>query len=85
MTERALYTPNASISQEAEQPVEQLSHRELDVLRLLADGLSSREIAHKLTIATSTVRMHLKHIYGKLAVHNRIQAITRARTLCLIA
>ena len=62
-------------------PVEPLSRREQDVLRLIAQGLSNQEIARSLTVAVSTVKMHIKHIYGKLGVSNRVQAITHARLL----
>ena len=64
--------------------VEQLSDRELEVLRLLAAGLASPEIACELIIGVSTVRTHIKNIYGKLGVHGRVQAIERAHTLGLI-
>lgn len=64
--------------------VEPLSDRELDVLRLLADGHSNQAIADELIVALSTVKKHLVHIYGKLAVTNRTQAINRARALQLI-
>jgi LuxR family maltose regulon positive regulatory protein len=64
--------------------VEPLSERELEVLRLLATGLSNPEIAQKLFIATSTVRSHLKNIYGKLNVHRRWDAVHRAEELGLL-
>jgi LuxR family maltose regulon positive regulatory protein len=64
--------------------VEPLTERELEVLRLLAVGLPSREIAHTLVIAVATVKQHLKHIYGKLQVHNRTEAANRARDLGLL-
>ena len=64
--------------------VEPLSERELEVLRLLAAGLSNREIAQKLIISTGTVKTHIHNIYGKLEVHNRTQAATRARELNLV-
>ena len=60
--------------------VEPLSERELEVLRLLAAGLESPEIARELLISVSTARTHIKNIYGKLGVHGRVQAIERART-----
>ncbi len=65
-------------------PLESLSKRELDVLRLLALGHSNQEIAHQLAIAESTVKMHLKHLYGKLDVHNRVQAVVHAQALRLL-
>ncbi|NIS83418.1 MAG: helix-turn-helix transcriptional regulator [Anaerolineales bacterium] len=59
--------------------VESLSARELEVLRLLATHLSSTEIADELCVAVSTVRTHIKNIYGKLKVHSRNDAVRRAQ------
>jgi LuxR family transcriptional regulator, maltose regulon positive regulatory protein len=59
--------------------VDPLSTRELEVLHLIADGLSNDAIAQKLFLATSTVKVHIKHIYGKLSVGSRTQAIARLR------
>jgi LuxR family maltose regulon positive regulatory protein len=64
--------------------VEPLSERELEVLRLLAVGLSNPEIAADLVVAASTVHSHCKSIYGKLGVHRRWDAVQRARELSLI-
>ncbi len=64
--------------------IEPLSEREMEVLRLLATGLSNPEIAEQLYIATSTVRSHLKSIYGKLNVHKRWDAVYRAEELGLL-
>jgi LuxR family transcriptional regulator, maltose regulon positive regulatory protein len=55
-----------------------LSERELEVLRLLADGLESNEIAERLVIAVDTARKHIKNIYSKLDVHSRWEAIKAA-------
>jgi LuxR family maltose regulon positive regulatory protein len=69
----------------ATQPLlEPLSERELEVLRLLATGRSNPEIGQELFIATSTVRSHLKNIYGKLNVHRRWDAVQRAEELGLL-
>jgi LuxR family maltose regulon positive regulatory protein len=63
---------------------EPLSERELEVLVLLAVGKSNREIASELFVALSTVKTHIKNIYGKLDVRNRTQAVSRARELGLL-
>jgi ATP/maltotriose-dependent transcriptional regulator MalT len=54
------------------------------VLRLLAAGRSNAELACDLVVELSTVKSHLIHIYGKLGVHSRTQAVARARELRLI-
>jgi LuxR family transcriptional regulator, maltose regulon positive regulatory protein len=63
---------------------EQLSDRELDVLRLLAAEQSYKEIGQQLFLSLNTVQFHVKNIYGKLAVNKRVQAIEKARALELI-
>jgi LuxR family maltose regulon positive regulatory protein len=64
--------------------IEPLSERELEVLHLIADGLTNPEIASRLFISLNTVKAHCKNIYGKLGVKNRMQAIGRARALGLL-
>jgi LuxR family maltose regulon positive regulatory protein len=61
--------------------VEPLSERELEVLELIAEGLTNPEIASRLFLALNTVKAHSRNIYGKLDVHNRMQAVARARAL----
>jgi len=61
-----------------------VTEREQEVLRLLSDGLSNREIGLRLCISPGTVKTHLANIYGKLGVNNRVQAMAEARTLQLI-
>jgi LuxR family maltose regulon positive regulatory protein len=61
-----------------------LSEREIQVLKLLGEGLSNQEIASQLYISLNTVKAHLKSVYGKLEVNNRVQAIARGRELDLI-
>ncbi len=61
--------------------IEPLSAREIEVLHLLAEGLTNREIAQRLYLSPNTVRVHTSHIYGKLGVHNRTQAVAKARSL----
>ena len=63
---------------------EPLSGRELEVLRLLAAGLSKPEIARELIVAESTVRSHVKNIYAKLEAHRRREAVERAREMGLL-
>lgn len=63
---------------------EPLSARELEVLRLVAAGLSNREIARKLVISTGTAKTHLHHVCGKLGVRNRLEAMNRGRALGLL-
>ena len=63
---------------------EPLSERELEVLRLLAAGLSNPEIANELVISENTVRSHCKSIFGKLNVHKRWEAAHRAQELGLL-
>ena len=64
--------------------VEPLSEREMDVLRLLAQGCNDKKIAESLVIARETVHKHLKNIYGKLDVHSRTEAVARAHQLNLL-
>jgi LuxR family maltose regulon positive regulatory protein len=64
--------------------IEPLSEREMEVMRLIAAGLTNREIAEKLFIVTGTVKRHINNIYGKLGVRSRTQAIARARELRLL-
>ena len=64
--------------------IEPLSERELEVLRLIAAGLSNREIADRLIIAISTVKTHVNNIYRKLDVSKRTQAVARARELNML-
>ncbi|MDY6877471.1 MAG: LuxR C-terminal-related transcriptional regulator [Chloroflexota bacterium] len=64
--------------------IEPLTSRELQVLQLLADGLTYGEIAGQICVGLNTVRTHIKNVYGKLSVHKRSQAIARARELNLL-
>ncbi|MGD8792178.1 MAG: LuxR C-terminal-related transcriptional regulator, partial [Anaerolineae bacterium] len=64
--------------------VEPLSERELEVLQLIAAGLSNREIAARLFLSLNTVKAHTRNIYGKLDVHSRTQAVARAQEIGLM-
>lgn len=64
--------------------VEPLTGRELEVLRLLEEGLSNEEIARKLALAPNTVKAHLRNIFDKLGARSRAEAVHRARALDLL-
>jgi DNA-binding NarL/FixJ family response regulator len=61
-----------------------LTPRETDVLRLIAEGVSSREIASRLSISYATVRAHTRNVCRKLTVHTKLQAVIKARELAII-
>ena len=61
--------------------VQPLSERELEVLRLIAEGLTNQEIAARLYISLKTVKVHTCNMYGKLGVDNRTHAVAKARAL----
>ncbi len=65
-------------------PGETLSEREMEILRLLAEGRSNQEIGQTLYIGVGTVKWYLTHLYDKLDVSNRTQAVARARELGLL-
>ena len=69
---------------EDEPPIEPLTVREREVLALVADGLSNREIAVELDISDHTVKFHLASIFGKLAVSSRTEAVRRGLQLGLV-
>ena len=60
-----------------------LSPRKLDVLRLLLEGLPNKTIASRLGLSENTIKVHIAGIYAELNVHNRVQAVMRARQLGL--
>ena len=62
----------------------ELTDRENQVLKLIADGLTNREISCSLTISESTVENHIHHIYEKLGISNRAQAVAHAFRLRIV-
>ena len=77
-------TPTAEVAEpDPEEPV--LTSREREVLALLAEGRSNREIASTLYVTLATVKTHLAHIYAKLGARNRNEALGRAVSLGLLA
>jgi LuxR family maltose regulon positive regulatory protein len=64
--------------------IEPLSEREIEVLQLIAKGLSNQVIATRLVLSIHTIKTHTRNIYSKLAVNSRTQAIDKARTLGIL-
>jgi LuxR family maltose regulon positive regulatory protein len=77
-------TPKPKIENLKSQMIQPLSQRELDVLRLIAQGLSNREISERLFLALSTVKGHTRIIFDKLQVQRRTEAVARAHELGLL-
>jgi LuxR family transcriptional regulator, maltose regulon positive regulatory protein len=74
----------STIKKQNSEMVEPLSERELEVLRLVAQGLSNREISLRLFLALNTVKGHNQKIFNKLQVQSRTEAVARARELGLL-
>jgi LuxR family maltose regulon positive regulatory protein len=64
--------------------LEILSERELEVLRLMANGASNQELANQLFVTVGTIKSHVNHILSKLDAHSRLEAVARARELGLL-
>ncbi len=80
----ATFETPARIPHQAEGLVEPLSERELEVLNYIAEGLSNPEIARRLYLSPNTLKAHSQNIFMKLNVHNRVQAVNKAKELDLI-
>ena len=84
-----LFTPRTIATllnkrREMDSQLESLTPREKEVLRLMAEGISSRDIAARLGISYTTVRTHIRSLGSKLGVHSKLEAIVKARELALI-
>ena len=64
--------------------LEPLSEREIEVLQLIAEGLTNQEVATRLYLSLFTVKVHARNIFSKLNVHNRMQAVAKARALNIL-
>ncbi|TMG04961.1 MAG: response regulator transcription factor [Chloroflexi bacterium] len=85
----SLFTPRGIAQllnnrREVEAQLERLTAREKEVLRLMAEGMASREIASKLGISYTTVRTHIRSLGSKLGVHSKLEAIVKARELAIV-
>jgi LuxR family maltose regulon positive regulatory protein len=79
-----LITPKTKMQVIEDEFIEPLSEREIDVLRLIAQGLTNKEIAAKLYLSLNTVKVHNRHIYAKLNASSRIQAVSKAKALGIL-
>ena len=90
LAERQIYTlltgiETAPLTSEAESLRDPLTESEARVLRYLPTNLSKREIADELYVSVNTIKTHVKHLYAKLDVKTRRQAVERARSLGLLS
>ena len=76
--------PQSAITNQVSEIIEPLTDRELEILRLIAEGKSNTEISQQLYLALSTVKGHNLRIFNKLQVQNRTEAVARARELGLL-
>ncbi|TBU89516.1 DNA-binding response regulator [Stutzerimonas kirkiae] len=79
------HVPTQAQARVVESATAELSAREREILDLVAQGLTNREIAERLTISRYTVECHIKHIYRKLAVPSRTRAVNEARQRGLLS
>ncbi len=77
----AVFSPEPTTTTAEPEPPSELTEREYEVLRLMAQGHSNAEIAERLFISVNTVKTHSANIFAKLDVRRRTQAVSRAREL----
>jgi NarL family two-component system response regulator LiaR len=84
--EKLVNVPQPAFSEPDQQEIEKrgISARELEVLQLIANGLSNQEIADKLFVSLNTVKTHTSNLFIKLDVSRRTQAIQKAKSLRII-
>lgn len=70
--------PSGAAPAESRRPASQLTPREREILQMIADGLTDREIAARLTLSPATARTHARNLIGKLGAHTRAQAVAIA-------
>ncbi|MBI4769188.1 MAG: response regulator transcription factor [Chloroflexi bacterium] len=68
----------AHLSHQNSEPADKLTEREIELLRLVAEGLSNKAIAQRLSLSENTIKYHIKHILQNLGVQNRTEAVTHA-------
>ncbi|MEM7798418.1 MAG: LuxR C-terminal-related transcriptional regulator [Chloroflexota bacterium] len=78
-------SPYHPISLPPHPPLDPLSEREIEVLSLMAEGKTNQQIADQLFLTLNTIKVHSRNIYSKLDVHNRTQAVNRARGYGLLS
>ncbi len=84
VVEKQVFTGPVFVLNEAELNNLRLSSRELEVLTLMADGLSNQQIAERLFVSLNTIKTHTSNMFLKLEVERRTQAIEKAKRLSLI-
>ena len=82
--EGVAFLPRSRVHEPVEEIVEPLTPREMDVLEMLAEGLSNKMIAHRLSISDHTAKFHVNSILAKLNAGTRTEAVTRGIRLGLI-
>ncbi len=79
------YVRSSKISGTETEIIEPLSDREIEVLQLISEGLTNKEIAARLFLSLHTVKGHARNIYGKLGVNNRTKAVAKGKGLGILS